>query len=57
MLMGGGGAYSTSKMQRINTRSSTEAELVGVDDIMPQIVWTQSFLLARGYCNQHNIVY
>ena len=55
--MGGGGAYSTSRMQRINTHSSIEAELVGVDDVMAQIVWTRNFPLAQGYCIQHNIVY
>ena len=57
MLLGGGGTYCTSKMQRINTQSSTEAELVGVDDVMPQIVWTRNFLLAQGYRICHNIVY
>jgi len=44
-------------MQRINTRSSTQAELVGVDNVMPQIVWTRNFLLAQGYRIRHNIVY
>ena len=35
--------------QKINTRSSTEGELVGVNDALPQIVWTRNFLEAQGY--------
>ena len=35
--------------QRLNTRSSTESELVGVDDMMPIILWTRYFLLSQGY--------
>jgi hypothetical protein len=32
----------------LNTRSSTESELVGVDDMMPIICWTHYFLLSQG---------
>jgi hypothetical protein len=49
MSMGKGSAYSTSIRQRMNTKSSTEAELVGVDDVMPQVLWTKYFLEAQGY--------
>jgi Reverse transcriptase (RNA-dependent DNA polymerase) len=38
-----GSVYSTSRKQQINTKSSTEAELVGVDDSMPLVVWTRNF--------------
>ena len=30
------------------SRSSTEAELIGVYDIMPQLVWTGNFMRAQG---------
>jgi hypothetical protein len=40
---------STSTKQKLNTRSSTESELVGVDDMMPIIIWTRHFLLSQGY--------
>ena len=30
-------------------RSSTESSLVGVDDMMPIIIWTRHFLLSQGY--------
>jgi hypothetical protein len=35
MSLGTGAAYLTSKKQKLNTKSSTEAELVGVDNVLP----------------------
>ena len=49
MTMGQGAAFSQSSKQKLNTRSSTEAELVGVDDVMSQVVWSNYFLEAQGY--------
>ena len=43
MSMGKGAIYSTSTCQKLNTKSSTEAELVGVDDMMPVVLWTRQF--------------
>jgi hypothetical protein len=43
--------------QKLNTRSSTEAELVGADDFMPAICWTQHFMEAQGYHVDDNILY
>jgi hypothetical protein len=40
---------SVSTKQKLNTRSSTESELVGVDDMIPIICWTRYFLLSQGY--------
>jgi hypothetical protein len=57
MSLGKGTAYSMSTRQKINTKSSTEAELVGVDDAMSSIVWTRNFLQAQGYNVTDNIVY
>ncbi len=37
LTMGRGFPISTSTKQKLNTRSSTESELVGVDDMMPII--------------------
>lgn len=36
--------YSASLRERVNTCSSTEVEIVGVDSSMPQILWTRYFL-------------
>jgi hypothetical protein len=40
---------ASSIRQKLNTRSSTEAELVGVDDAMGMILWTRLFLEEQGY--------
>jgi hypothetical protein len=55
--LGKGSVYSLSRKQRLNTKSSTEAELVGVDDSMPLVVWTRNFILAQGYDISDNVVF
>ena len=57
LIMGKGAVYGTSTRQKLNTRSSTEAELVGVNDVMPQILWTRYFLEAQGYDVSDSIIY
>lgn len=50
VMIGGSGAINTiSSKQKLNTRSSTEAELVAADDIAPQALWTMNFLAEQGY--------
>jgi hypothetical protein len=49
MSLGTGAAYSASKKQKLNTKSSTETELVRIDDILPQALWTKYFMEAHGY--------
>jgi hypothetical protein len=41
--------FVKSSKQKINTKSSTEAELVGVSDALSQIIWTRDFLLEQGH--------
>ena len=55
--MGRGFPIVSSTKQKLNTRSSTESELVGVDDMMPSILWTRYFLKAQGYKVNDNIVF
>ena len=57
MSMGGGAVFSFSKKQKLVTKSSTEAELVGVDDVLPQVIWTRNFLLAQGWKVNDTVVY
>jgi hypothetical protein len=57
MSLGKGAVYSASTRQKLNTRSSTEAELVGIDDVMAQVLWTRYFLEAQGYPIDDNVVY
>ena len=55
--MGRGAIQSISTKQKINTRSSTEAELVSFDDIVSKVLWTKLFLEAQGYPIEQNLVY
>jgi len=48
MTLGKGTAYSASSKQKLNMKSSMEAELVAIDDSMAQVLWTRHFLAARG---------
>jgi hypothetical protein len=57
MSLGQGCIYSMSSKQKLNTRSSTEAELVAVNDAMSKILWTKLFLEAQGYEISDNVVY
>ena len=57
MSLGQSMAMSYSWKQKINTKSSTEAELVGVDDSLGYILWARYFLLAQGYDMQPSLVY
>ena len=48
MTLRKGATYTGSCKQKLNTKSSTEAELVAVDDTMGQVLWTRHFLSAQG---------
>ena len=50
-------AYATSTRQKIIFYISTEADLVGMDNIMPQLFWTHYFMEAQGLKNYDNMVY
>ena len=56
MTMGNGAIQAISRKQKLNTRSSTEAELIGVDDAMTMIMWTKLFLEEQGYDVEKNVV-
>jgi hypothetical protein len=57
LTLGKGAVYATSTRQKIGTKSSTEAELVGVSDVISQVIWTRYFLEAQGYGVNDSIVY
>ena len=46
-----------SSKHKLNTRSSTEAELVGINDVLSIILWTWLFLEAQGYKVTDNILH
>ena len=43
--------------KKLNTRSSTDTELVGTDDFMPAICWTRYFLKYQGYIVLDNLFF
>ena len=46
MTMGNGAMLVKSSKQKLNSRSSTEAELIGVNDAITMILWTKLFMEA-----------
>jgi hypothetical protein len=57
MLLGSGAIQSISTKQKVNSRSSTEAELISVDDAIGKILWTKMFLEAQGFEVKANVVF
>ena len=49
MSLGKGSMVDICQKQKFNTHSSTEAELVSVDDCVGRMEWTMWFLQAQGY--------
>ena len=57
LSLGKGGIYSGSWKQRLVACSSTESELIGVHDVLPQILWTKQFLEEQGWLDSATMVY
>ena len=57
LMIGNATVYVKSGKQKIVTRSSTEAELVGLSDALSQILWTREFLCNQGLQLGPAIVY
>jgi len=57
MSMGTGVFNVKSTKQKLNTKSSTETEVVGVSDYLPWVVWTKMFMEEQGRKIKTNILY
>jgi hypothetical protein len=57
LSLGRGFPNVSSTKQKLNTRSSTETEIVGADDFMPVICWTRYFMKAQGYGVKDNVLF
>ena len=57
MTFGRGAPINISRKQKLNTKSSTDAELVGADDASVMILWTKLFMEHQGYEVEKNILY
>jgi hypothetical protein len=49
LTLGKGAVNTISAKQKLNTKSSTEAELVGADTVVSIAMWTKMFLEEQGY--------
>ena len=47
--LAGGPVFTKSSKQKLNSKSSTEAELIALSDSSSQVIWTRDFLIAQGY--------
>ena len=57
MTMGKGAVTSLSRKQGMNTRSSTEAEVVAADEVVGPMLWTKVFLEHQGYPVRKNVLF
>ena len=57
MTLGKRAVVSISSKQKVNARSSTEAELIGINDIISNVLWAKLFMQHQGIEIKHNIVY
>ena len=56
MSLGKGAVTSKSNKQKIQGRSSTEDEIIGVFDMLPQVIWSLYFIEAQGYKVARNVI-
>jgi len=55
--MGDGAIINFSHKYKTNAGSSTEAELIGVNDALPKILYSLEFIRAQGYNVDHALLY
>jgi Reverse transcriptase (RNA-dependent DNA polymerase). len=48
---------SMCQKQKLNAKSSTEAELIGVSDFISNMIWARMFLEQQGYEIEENLLY
>jgi hypothetical protein len=57
MTMGAGAITSISRKQGMNSRSSTEAEVIAADEVVGPMIWTKLFLESQGYPVRENVLF
>ena len=55
--LGKGCISGSSTKQKINSRSTTESELIAVDDKIAKVIWSQRFIECQGFKSNLNIIY
>jgi hypothetical protein len=56
LTMGKGFAITVSKGHKLNVGSSTEGEIVSVNDCLSLVLWSREFMIAQGYGCNRNII-
>ena len=51
------GSYVQYIKKKLTTKSSNEADIVVLDNVLNQVIWTQYFLKEQGYEIHDNVVY
>ena len=46
-----------SKRHKLNPRISTEAELMGADNVIPEFLWSRYFIEAQGFEVKDTVMY
>ena len=54
---GWGVLLTKCQKQKLNTKSSTEGEIVGASDYMPNMIWGRMFLESQGFLLNESILY
>jgi hypothetical protein len=57
MTLGEGTLSSVSTKQKVMLQSSTEAELVGLDDVISKVLWSKLFIEAQGHTVKTTVIY
>ena len=55
--LGKGAIYSDSSKQKVNARSSIEAELISIDNKIAKIIWMKRFIENQGFHINLNVIY
>ena len=57
MSFGHGAINAKSLKQKLNVKSSTEAEVVGASDYLPWVIWVVKFMHYQGFDMKTNVFY
>ena len=57
MSMGRGIIQYKASKQKLNTKSSTESEIVGVSEYLPFHIWVINFLESQGYNIENKVLF
>ena len=57
MTLGEGAIYATCTKQKINTRSSTEAELVSMDNVLAKVLWIKRLITEQQWEIKQVVIY